>query len=146
MSVPHVTGAIARYLAANPGTEPERMRRLVQAAGRLDWAISSDPGWDGPNDSTGPRRLLDVGALLGPAGLRAWVVPGGFVAAADTPRRRARFDIQRLGGYDGDITLDLDGLPAAVGNATFEPATLDLGDLGGRLTIAVDGDASDGRY
>jgi hypothetical protein len=146
MSAPHVAGAVARYLAANPGVEPERVRRVLRAAGRLDWEVATDPGWDGPRDRSGPHRLLDVAALSGPPGLRAWVVPRRFVAGRDTTRQSGRVDIQRLGGYDADVALQLDGLPGSVGDATFAPATLGLGELGARLTLRFDRDAPDGRH
>ncbi len=47
MAAPHVTGAVARYLADHPGTPPDRMRRIVRAAGRMDWNPKSDPLWYG---------------------------------------------------------------------------------------------------
>ncbi len=54
MAAPHVTGAVARYLADHPSTPPDKMRRLVRAAGRLDWNIKSDPVWSSANDSDPP--------------------------------------------------------------------------------------------
>ena len=92
MATPHVTGAVARYLADHPGTDPERMRRLLRAAGRLDWVLDSrSRAGMGPSDDRRPLRLLDVAALLGSPGLRVWLVPRGFVAAdADDQAARAR--------------------------------------------------------
>ena len=102
MAAPHVSAAAARYLAANPGTEPgaDAASCCAQPAGSTGRS-GRDPNWDGPSDTTAPRRLLDVEALLGPPGLRAWVMPQELAVGADTSRRRARVDIQRLGGYDG---------------------------------------------
>jgi hypothetical protein len=146
MATPHVTGAVARYLAGDPGTEPERMRRIVRSAGRLDWVLASDPGWDGPGDSAAPRRLLDVAALQGSPGLRVWLVPRAVITSDVTTSRRIRVDLQRLGGYDGDVALRLEDLPGAAGDATLEPGTLALGDLGARLTLAFDRDSEEGRH
>jgi subtilisin family serine protease len=146
MATPHVAGAVARYLADHPGTDPERMRRVVRAAGRLDWEIGSDPGWDGPNDDRAPKRLLDVAALVGSPDLRVWLVPRNLVASDGTKKRRVRVDVQRLGGYDGDVSLGIDDLPGGVAATTFAPATLALDGLGGHLALSFGPDAREGRY
>jgi subtilisin len=146
MATPHVTGAVARYLADHPGTEPERVRRLLRASGRLDWELASDPGWDGPNDDGTPLRLLDVAAFLGAPGLRVWLAPRDLVVARGTTKRRVRVDVQRLGGYDGDVSLGLADLPDGVAGVNLAPGTLGPADLGGRLTLSFDGGADEGRY
>jgi hypothetical protein len=122
------------------------MRRLVRGAGRLDWDLGTDPGWDGPNDAGAPLRLLDVAALLGLPGLRVWLTPRTLDVARRKAHRRVRVDVQRLGGFDGDVTLGMQRLPAAVAAARLAPATLAMGDLGGRLTLSLEGDAPEGRY
>ena len=43
MATPHVTGAVALYLAAHPDADPDRVRRQVIASGTLDWAWGTDP-------------------------------------------------------------------------------------------------------
>jgi hypothetical protein len=146
MAAPHVTGAVARFLADHPGTDPERVRRLLRASGRLDWELGSDPGWDGPNDDGAPLRLLDVAALLGTPGLRVWLVPRDLVAADGKVKKRLRVDVQRLGGFEGDVTLGLEDLPDGVAGTTFAPRALGFSDLGARLTLSFGGDAFEGRY
>ena len=146
MAAPHVSGAVARYLADHPGTEPERVRRLLRAAGRLDWVLASDPGWDGPSDDGAPLRLLDVAASIGSPGLRVWLAPRDLVVRSGTTKRRVRVDVQRLGGFEGDVSLGLDDLPDGVAGATFAPPTLGFADLGGHLTLSFGGGADEGRY
>lgn len=148
MAAPHVAGAVARYLAANPGTPPERVRRLVRAAGGLDWEVTSDPDWPGPASDGSPRRLLDVEALMGPPGLRAWIHPRNLVAARSARKRHVRVDIQRLGAFDGDVELDLGGLPADVGSTSFEPGSSHSGllGLGARLSLDLDRSGPDGVF
>jgi subtilisin len=148
MAAPHVTGAVARYLSASPGTQPERMRRLIRAAGRLDWEIRSDPDWSGPSSDGAPQRLLDVEALMGPAGLRAWIHPRRLVAARAAAKRHVRVDIQRRGGLDDDVELALDGLPGEVGSASFDPGGSQSGllGLGARLGLDLDRSGPDGVF
>jgi hypothetical protein len=139
-AAPHVTGAVARYLAANPGTAPEQMRRIVRAAGRLDWDIRSDPLWSGVSDTDSPNRVLDAAALLGPPDLRVWLSNERFRVAGTSTRRQVRVDVQRGGGYAGPADLTVGGLPATVGTAVFDRpgASLDgLTALGARLRLTL---------
>jgi subtilisin len=148
-ATPHVTGAVARYLAEHPGTSPTRMRQLVRAAGRLDWFPSSDPGWSGVSDRDPPNRVLDMAALEGDADLRVWLsrarVP---VGRGDGTTHRLRVDVQRIGGWDGEVDLGLSGLPGAVGTAAFDlggPRLEGIDDLGARLTLRLKRDGPQGR-
>ena len=77
MAAPHVTGAVARYLASHPGTPPGVVRDIVRGAGRLDWEIESDPVWSGVADPDDPHRLLDVAALNGPPTTATRAAPAG---------------------------------------------------------------------
>jgi len=43
MASPHVAGAAALYLASNPGSTPAQVTSALQAAGNLDWNLSTDP-------------------------------------------------------------------------------------------------------
>ncbi|MFV2062459.1 MAG: S8 family serine peptidase [Chloroflexota bacterium] len=140
MATPHVTGAVALYLAAHPGTSPAQMRKLVRASGRLDWKLTSDPNWYGPNDPDAPNRVLDVKALMGSPGLRTWIYPARIKVGGSARARNVRVDVQRKGGYAGDIQLSLDGLPQAVGSSSFDRpgASLPgLGALGARLRLSL---------
>lgn len=148
MAAPHVTGAVARYLAAHPTTKPEDMRRIVRASGRMDWNPKSDPVWSGIDDIDPPNRVLDVAALLGPQDLRVWIYRGTFkVKDKVNSIRRTRVDIQRGGGYGGDATLSVNGLPAAVGKATFDKSVLSsLTGLGTNVRLALKGKGPQGAY
>jgi hypothetical protein len=146
MATPHVTGAVARYLASHPGADAEHVRRVVVAASRLDWALLSDPDWSGPSDRDAPRRLLDVAALGSGSGVRAWITPDRLTAARDVTERVARVDVQRLGGYDGRVDLELTGLPGDAGSGAFRPGPglTGLGEIGARLDLSLDPAAEDG--
>jgi hypothetical protein len=147
MAAPHVTGAVARYLAGHPGTLPGQMRDIVRAAGRMDWHIDSDPVWSGVADPDDPHRLLDVDALVGPPTLRVWLSAASFQVGKDGTRRQARVDLQRGGGYGGLTQLSLAGLPRKVGRATFDMPGASLAGLDGldaRLDLRIEADARDG--
>jgi subtilisin len=116
MASPHVAGAIARYLADHPGIGPEAMREIVRAAGRLDWVTSSDPV-----GRSAALRLLDVRALNGAALVRPWVSPAKVSLGVDQDSRTVRVDIQRYGGFGGDVTLDVTGLPNGVTDSKYDP-------------------------
>lgn len=146
-ATPHVAGAVARYLAANPGTPPEQMRRIVRAAGRLDWDIRSDPLWSGVSDTDEPNRILDTAALLGPPDLRVWLSNERFRVAGTSTRRQVRVDVQRGGGYAGTADLAVGGLPANAGTAVFDrpgPSLEGLTALGARLRLTLPVDAQQG--
>ena len=128
MASPHVAGAIARYLAAHPGTNPETMREIVRAAGRLDWVTTSDP-----YDRATPLRLLDVRALTGAALVRPWVTPSNIALSATRDSKTVRVDIQRYGGWGGDVTLDVTGLPDGVTDSGYSPGRT----LRGRAQLGV---------
>jgi hypothetical protein len=149
MATPHVSGAVARYLALHPGTSPLQMRRLVRAAGRLDWFSASDPDWSGMSDTRGPTRLVDVAALeAGQPDVRVWLSSERVRVAGNDTRRQLRVDVQRLGGYDGDVRLGLEGLPAGVGKSRFDHPGVDLNGLTGlsaRLTLDLKRNGPQGR-
>ncbi len=147
MAAPHVTGAVARYLADHPSTAPDKMRKLVRAAGRLDWDIKSDPVWSSANDSDAPNRVLDVKALTGPDMLRTWVYHESLTASGKDRWRTTRVDVQRGGGYAGNVALDVTGLPGAVGTPDFDHASLEgLSGLGSRLRLDLKTSGPDGVY
>lgn len=147
MSAPHVTGAVARYLAANPGTSPEQMRKLVRASGRMDWNPKSDPFWSGAGDADEPNRVLDVMALNGPADVRVWLYRDNFSVGTKQAKRKTRVDVQRGGGYGGQVDLDMRGLPGPVGSATFgDPRLSGLTGLGTNVELRLKTSGPDGVY
>jgi subtilisin family serine protease len=147
MSSPHVAGAVARYLAVHPGTPPEQMRRLVRASGRMDWDPKSDPLWSGIRDADEPNRVLDVKALTGPDALKVWLYRDTFGVSKDETKRSTRVDVQRGGGYAGQVTLDVRGLPGSVGSATFDDDRLSgLAGLGTNVALRLKTSGPDGIY
>ena len=123
MAAPHVTGAVARYLADDSGTTPSRMRRLVRASGRMDWDAKSDPEWDGTADDDPPNRVLDVSWLMGAHRIKTWVYHGSFKVGGTDDSRTTRVDVQRGGGYGDTVTLTKSGLPGGA-SASFDDNTL----------------------
>ena len=111
MATPHVTGALARFLAGHPGLG-RRGRAAHRGVGpRLAHHDGPMAGWINPDAS--PLRVVDVAALVSDApGLRAWArrsivtVPGGAT------QRTVRVDLQRLGGLVSPVDLLRPG-PAA---------------------------------
>lgn len=145
MSTPYVAGAVARYLAEHPGTPPETMRRILRAAGRLNWVATSDPAYAGVHAANAPHRLLDVQALMGGAHVRTWVLPSTGRLGGTRTSRDFRVDVQRYGGFAGDVTLSVNGLPASAAEATFAngPMLSGLGALGTRMTLEAPAGGSD---
>jgi len=147
MATPHVTGAVARYLAAHPATTPDKMRKIVRASGRMDWNAKSDPFWSGVKDDDQPNRVLDVTALTGPDDVKVWLFHDGFKLGVGDKKRTTRVDVQRLGGYAGDVTLDLSGLPAGVGSDSFGQSSLSgLNGLGTNLDLQIKANGTEGAY
>lgn len=148
MAAPHVTGAVARYLVDHPGTTPERMRRLIRAAGRMDWDAKTDPVWSGTDDIDPPNRVLDVAALIGNYALKTWVYHGSFKVAGTDKARTTRVDVQRSGGYSDTVTLSKSGLPGGA-SGTFDDNTLDGLDptkLGTNLNLSFDQSGEQGHF
>ena len=78
MAAPHVTGAVARYLAAHPGTLA-RPDATTSSAPPVGWTGTSrsDPVWSGVADPDDPHRLLDVGCpAWARRTLRVWLSDG----------------------------------------------------------------------
>jgi subtilisin family serine protease len=140
MAAPHVTGAVARYVAL-PGNEdvpPDRMRRLLVASGSFDWATGSDP-------DRRPDRLLDVDALLAPSpGLALWPTPGELLSRG-SGELEVTVRLQRWAGYAGRVTVHVDDLvPGVVADV---PAALDgLDGLTTTVRLRVDATAPEGEH
>jgi subtilisin len=139
MAAPHVTGAVALWIADH-GTPPSAawMRQAVRAAGRLDWDAKSDPVWTGINDPDPPNRVLDSEALNGGPLVRAWVSHNALKVAGTERYRTVRVDVQRGAGWGGTANLSISGLPAYAGSGAYvRPNLGGLGksDLGTNLTL-----------
>ncbi|MFN8518016.1 MAG: S8 family serine peptidase [Chloroflexota bacterium] len=141
MATPHVTGTIARYLAAHPNAGSAVAARL-QASGSLDWRFASDPRLESDSDAT-PLRLVDAGALLSPTtGLRAWVRRSMVTAGEGVTHRTIRLELQRVGGLDDGVGISVDGLPSGVSVAAG-PA---IAGIRGEVVLDVDGSAIEGDH
>jgi hypothetical protein len=135
-----VTGAVARYVATRGRPTTARMRRIVRAAGRMDWDPKSDPLWSGVNDPQPPNRVLDVSALIGPASVKTFVYHDSFQVGAGAQTRTTRVDVQRGGGFEGTVKLKLSGLSGGVGSASFSRVNLPglrPNDLGATLKLKL---------
>jgi subtilisin len=141
MATPHVTGAVARYLALNPSTTPDAMRQLLISSGNLNWDVTTDP--DGQ-----PDRLLDVAALLDTThGLAVWASPSRVVAPAGAAQRSFSVQLQRAGGFAGPVSIDITDLPAAVGTVSVATGNLDgMTGVGTTASIDLAPGAPDGDY
>ena len=105
MAAPHVTGAVARYLADHPGTSAPT-RCASSCAPPAAWTgTPRATRWSGVNDTDQPNRVLDVKALTGPELVKSWVYHDGFKVGGRTRRRTTRVDVQRGGGYAGAVQL-----------------------------------------
>ena len=141
MATPHVTGAVARYLALNPLTAPEAMRQLLISSGDLGWDTATDP--DGQ-----PDRLLDVASLLGSAaGLAVWAMPTRVVLQAGTTQATFAVRLQRIGAFTGPVSIAATGLPPDLGSVTLSPDSLDgIAAIAAVASVDVATDAPDGDY
>lgn len=150
MAAPHVTGAIARYVAARgKPSSVNQMRQLIRASGRMDWDPKTDPVWDGVNDIHAPNRVLDVAALTGGPAIKAFVYHESLKVGGSERSRTTRVDIQRSGGYDGTVNLALAGLPVAAGTASFRAPSLNgfgRHDLGTNLDFTLKRTIGNGVY
>lgn len=147
MASPHVAGAVANYLADHPGTPPAKMAKIVRASGRLDWNPKSDPHWSGPSDQDEPNRVLDANAMTASDNVRVWLYKDGFRVGGKATTRSTRVDVQRVGGYEGQVTLGVNGLPGAVGSTSFKDSGLNgLTGLGTKLSLKLKGKGPEGSY
>jgi hypothetical protein len=93
------------------------------------------------SDTDPPRRVVDVAALAaGEPDMRVWLSSGRIRVGRDDRRRRVRVDVQRIGGWAGQAHLAVQGLPGAVGSATFDRPGANLAGptaLGARLTLRL---------
>lgn len=145
MATPHVTGAVARYLAAHPDADADRVRRQVIASGTLDWASSTDP--DRLAHPGRPLlRLVDAAALSTDVpGVDLW--PSVMVASVGggVDHVTMDFEFQREGGLGGPVDVTVEDLPSGV-SVIDSGALLDLTGLRGSFDLAVPMDAASGDH
>ncbi|MET0773501.1 MAG: S8 family serine peptidase [Candidatus Limnocylindrales bacterium] len=141
MATPHVAGTIARYLAVHPAAAADVPDRLIGASG-LDWLPSSDPAVRSDPAAT-PLRVVDAGALLAASpGIRAWARRSTVTAGHGVSHRTIRLEIQRRGGLEGPIGVDIDGLPAGVSIA----GDAAIAGIRGNVVLDIDPGALEGNH
>ena len=143
MATPHVTGAVALYLAAHPDADPDRVRRQVIASGSLDWASGSDP--DRVAHPGRPLlRLVDAAALSTDVpGLDVWPGIAAISVGHGVQHASVPFELQREGGLGSGVDVTVDGLPAGV-TVADPSAVLGLTGLRGTLDLDVANDTPTG--
>lgn len=152
MAAPHVTGAVARYVHAkgSPASVSE-IRQLIRAAGRMDWDARTDPVWYGVNDPDPPNRVLDVAALTaGSPAVKTFLYHQSFDIGGSQNSRTTRVDVQRIGGFAGEVTLSSSGLPGSVGSVSFVGGNklngLGKNQLGTNVRFDLDADGPEDVY
>ena len=128
MATPHVSGGAALYMIAHPGSTPGDVRAALRAAGLFDWKTSTDR--DGTIDP-----LLDVSSIGAGAGIRVVSARTSVRLWAGAGSSTVNFQLRRLDGQSGDVTMSMAGLPNGV-EATFSRTTFG-GRFFGDATVAL---------
>ena len=128
MATPHVSGGAALYLIAHPGSSPDVVRAALRAAGLFDWKTSTDR--DGTIDP-----LLDVSSIGAGAGIRLSSARTSVRLWAGGGSSIVHFQLKRLDGQSGDVTMSMVGLPDGV-EATFSRTTFG-GRFFGEATVSL---------
>ena len=137
MATPHVVGAAAMVLSANPTWTPQQIRDyLVNNATNN---VIADPGTGSPNKllyvvNGPPPPANDFSVSVSPTS--GVTVPGGSVAVT--------VGTQTTNGSAQSVNLSASGLPAGT-TATFNPATVNSG-ASSALTIATTAATPTGTY
>jgi subtilisin family serine protease/subtilisin-like proprotein convertase family protein len=136
MATPHVAGAAALVLAANPSYTPQQVRdKLVNDATSN---VVTDPGTGSPN------KLLYIGNIVPPtqdfsigvSPTSGSVNPGSAISATVSTTTTI--------GSPQTVSLSASGLPAGA-TATFSPASITSGGSA-TLTISTTGATAPGTY
>jgi subtilisin family serine protease len=148
MAAPHVAGAAALVLAANPAFTPAQVTSSLLG--------NSTPGVVVNRGSGSPNQFLYIGSTPVPApptddfDLSSYTDP--TVVAVGTSTNNAVVSIPTTAGAAQTVTLSAAGLPAGV-TATFDPPSVLTGQPtcpvvcgGSRATFTASAGATPGRY
>ncbi|MCP2329625.1 subtilisin family serine protease [Hamadaea flava] len=138
MATPHVTGAAALVLAANPGFTPQQVRdKLV--VNTATYGVVTDPGPGSPN------RLLNVSNVAPPSQDFAMAVTPGSGNTGIGGSLTATVSTTTTVGSAEPVTFAVaGGLPAGA-TATFSPATVTSGGSS-TMTITTSASTAPGTY
>jgi hypothetical protein len=139
MAAPAVAGAVALWHSRHPGSSPAAVKAVLQAAGRLDWAIWTDP-------DPYHERMLDVSSFgRGPdfslafsTGPRVVGPAGGSVAYT--------LQVTRGDAFSGSIYLSASGLPRGASARFSANPSSGLRGLSSTLTVTVPANTAEGTY
>jgi subtilisin family serine protease len=130
MASPAVAGGAALYRSLHPDASPAEVRLALRAAGSDAWSRGTD------RDSV-HEPLLDVSSLGAPPrfALRSTATTGRTWAGSGT----SRFDVAltRGNGFDGDITLSVQGAPPGMTAVFADPILEDWATGPVRLDIGA---------
>ena len=119
MATPHVTGASALVLAANPGFTPQQVRdKLVVNTATYDAVTDPGPG--------SPNRLLYVGNVAPPSQDFAMAVSPSAGSTGIGGSLSATVNTTTTAGAAEPVAFSVSGLPAGA-TAGFSPATVTSG-------------------
>ncbi len=142
IAAPHVAGALALLLGADPDLTPD-----LQAALLTGTAV--DLGAAGADDTYGSGRL-DVAAAYAavPQPSPDYVLEVSPASATVAAAGSVTFQVTAspVDGFSGDIDVSVAGLPSGEGTAVVSPRTITGGAGTASLTVAADGAASGGVF
>lgn len=137
MAAPHVAGAAALVLKANPGFTPQQVRDKL-AINTATYNAVTDPGPGSPN------RLLYVGKVQPPAQDFSLAVSPGSGNTGIGGSLTATVSTRTTVGSPGQVELSAGGLPAGV-TASFSPSTVTSGSSS-TMTLTTSESTAPGTY
>jgi subtilisin family serine protease len=102
MATPHVTGGAALYRSMYPNAKPSQVKLALQAVGKLDWRLNTDP--DAQHE-----KSLWVGDFRRPPEFSVSATQPGAVSPGDG--LNVTVTVTRVGGFDGPVTVSLGAGP-----------------------------------
>jgi len=139
MATPHVAGAIALYKVSHPTATPSQVQAALQAAGTLDWFISTDP------DAT-HERLLNVSSFGAAPDFSISASPSSVSVPDGGGSADYTVTIVRSNGFGGSINFSVTGAPGGA-TATFNPNPVsDPAGLTSSLSVIVPAATAPGSY
>ncbi|MDQ3871198.1 MAG: S8 family serine peptidase, partial [Chloroflexota bacterium] len=139
MATPAVAGAVALWHSRHPGSSPAAVKAVLQAAGRLDWALWTDP-------DPYHERMLDVSSfgrgpdfsLVFSTGPRVVGPAGGTVGYT--------VQFTRGDAFNGSIYLTASGLPRGASARFSTNPSSGLRGFASILTVTVPPNTAQGTY